>query len=124
MTVIWKTPAQRVSAGPAPGLGGMPQPAAGRYRAVFISPHLDDAIFSCGGTIARLVEDGPVLVVNVFSRCTEGARKYTLVLGEERRGEERAAASFLGYDAICLEEADAFLRQGCSRSSIRKLFSS
>ena len=24
----------------------MPQPTAGRYRAVFISPHLDDAIFS------------------------------------------------------------------------------
>lgn len=36
--------------------------------AVFLSPHFDDAVYSCGGTIARLIEDGQaVRVVTVMA---------------------------------------------------------
>ena len=37
------------------------------YNAVFISPHIDDAIFSCGGTIAQLAHQGNVLILNIFT---------------------------------------------------------
>jgi LmbE family N-acetylglucosaminyl deacetylase len=36
--------------------------------AIFLSPHLDDAVLSCGGTIHRFVQAGkPVLVVSVMA---------------------------------------------------------
>ena len=38
------------------------------YRAVIISPHLDDAVFSCGGLILKLKSEGPILVINIFTK--------------------------------------------------------
>ncbi|MHA1217998.1 MAG: hypothetical protein ACTSO5_04845 [Candidatus Heimdallarchaeaceae archaeon] len=36
---------------------------------IFLSPHLDDAVASCGGTIAKLVyEREDVLVLTVYTR--------------------------------------------------------
>ena len=61
-----------------------------RYRAVIVSPHLDDAVFSCGGAIAQMVTEGPVLVLNIFTRYLSevkirGAGRRTLQ-GRKRRG--------------------------------------
>jgi LmbE family N-acetylglucosaminyl deacetylase len=39
-----------------------------RYRAIFVSPHLDDAILSCGGTIHQLAQAGNrVLIVTAMA---------------------------------------------------------
>ncbi len=39
-----------------------------RYRAIFVSPHLDDAILSCGGTIHQLTQAGyRVLIVTAMA---------------------------------------------------------
>ena len=38
------------------------------YRAVVLSPHLDDAVFSCAAAIRQLRQEGPVLVINIFPR--------------------------------------------------------
>lgn len=92
-------------------------PARPRYRAVFVSPHLDDAVFSCGGTIARLVQEGPVLVLNLFTRYLSEVKVRGVVLGEERYQEEADAARFLGFESRCLGELDVSFR----REAYRKL---
>ncbi|MHA1303522.1 MAG: PIG-L deacetylase family protein [Candidatus Heimdallarchaeaceae archaeon] len=33
---------------------------------IFLSPHLDDAVASCGGLIAKLVEQGNKVIVATF----------------------------------------------------------
>lgn len=92
-------------------------PAKTRYRAVFISPHLDDAVFSCGGLIAHLVEEGPVLVINIFTRYLSEVKLRGVVLSNKRYQEEAAASSFLGFESRNLDELDVSFR----RNAYRKL---
>src|SRR5689334_9720669 len=94
---------------------------ATHYKAVFVSPHLDDAVFSCGGEIARLCEQGPVLVLNLFTKYPEKAKVRGVVIGSERYEEERVAARFLNYASHNLDELDAFFRRPEYRS-IGKIF--
>ena len=86
-----------------------------RYRAIFISPHLDDAVFSCGGTIAKLVEEGPVLVLNLFTRYLSEVKIRGVVLGNERYQEEVDAADFLGFESLNLGELDVSFRREAYR---------
>ncbi|MBB5036570.1 PIG-L deacetylase family protein [Prosthecobacter dejongeii] len=68
--------------------------------ALFISPHLDDAVFSCATLIQRLVAKGTrVVVATVF---TEGSLDYP-----QRRDEDRKALHSLGVEAIHLGHLDA-----------------
>jgi len=92
--------------------GSAPRP---RYRAVFLSPHLDDAVFSCGGLIAKLVGEGPVLVLNVFTCYPRDLKIHGAVLGTERYQEEAAAAGFLGFESRSLGELDAPFRREAYR---------
>lgn len=80
------------------------------YRAVFLSPHLDDAAFSCGGEIARLRREGKVLVLNVFTKYLANARKAQVNLSDDRYQEEQSAAGILGYEYKYLNELDIFFR--------------
>jgi hypothetical protein len=82
-----------------------------KYKAIFISPHLDDAVFSCGAEIARLREIGEVLVINVFTQFLARANKANVSIGPERYEEERAASQALNFDSINLNELDAFFRE-------------
>ena len=82
-----------------------------RYRAVIISPHLDDAVFSCGGVIAQMVKEGPVLVLNLFTRYLSEVKIRGVVLGDERYQEEADAARFLGYESRNLGELDVSFRR-------------
>lgn len=91
------------------------------FRAVFISPHLDDAVFSCAGQIARLVAEGPVLVLNIFTQYLSEVKNRGVVLGEERYAEEAAAASFLGFSSRRLDELDVSFRDDAYRS-LAKIF--
>ncbi len=83
------------------------------YKAIFVSPHLDDAVFSCGGTIARLVEEGegPVLVLNLFTDFAEGVNSGALQSGPARYQEEIDAAKFLGFESLNLGELDVLFRR-------------
>ncbi|MBY0413940.1 MAG: PIG-L family deacetylase [Bdellovibrionales bacterium] len=91
------------------------------YSAVFISPHLDDAVFSCAGKIAELSLSKKVLVINVFTSFEKGVSVGAVVLGDERLIEEACAAKILSYDHINLNEKDAFFR-GFRKGSIGKVF--
>lgn len=80
------------------------------YRAVIVSPHLDDAVFSCGGAIALMIKEGPVLVLNLFTRYLSEVKIRGVVLGDERYQEEADAAGFLGYESRNLGELDVSFR--------------
>jgi len=85
------------------------------YRAVVVSPHLDDAVFSCGGMMAQLADDGPVLVLNVFTQYLSALKIHGAVLGEERHQEEVDAADFLKFESRSLGELDAPFRRDAYR---------
>lgn len=47
--------------------------------AIFISPHLDDAAFSCGGTLARLAADGwQTILCTVFTKSVPHPQGFAL----------------------------------------------
>ncbi len=107
------------------------------YDAVFLSPHLDDAVLSCGGQIHGLAAAGKsVLVVTVaaadepepaerlsplarslhrawkLDRPPRGSRKGGGEAGvvARRRAEDRAACEVLGADALHWDFPEAIYR--------------
>jgi len=82
------------------------------YDAIYVSPHLDDAIYSCGGQIALQRAAGQrVLIVTVFGHGDFPAhgpgvfRDY-----QKRRLEEQAALERLDADGLWLNYADMLVR--------------
>jgi len=93
------------------------------YRHIYLVPHLDDAVLSCGGLIHRQTEAGnPVLVITVFAGSphrTELSVFATYLyhawnLGtdpvEGRRIEDQRALAFLGAEYRHLEHLDCIYR--------------
>lgn len=89
-------------------------------RVLAVSPHLDDAAFSVGGTLAALADAGhEVTVVTCFTRSVPGPTGFALAcqtdkgLGPEvdylavRRAEDVAATAVLGVTAVHLDLAEA-----------------
>ena len=94
-------------------------------RQIFLSPHLDDAVFSCGARIYNLVQAGQqVLVITCFTATPpdEYLTAFTRELKERwggnddinavRRAEDIRAAQLLGYDYLHLPYLDCVYRQG------------
>ncbi len=79
------------------------------YENVIISPHLDDAVYSCGGLISQ--KPGQCLVINVFTSFPKSERKSIVDLNSNRNEEEVAAQHYLDFDSICLGFEDAVFRQ-------------
>jgi LmbE family N-acetylglucosaminyl deacetylase len=83
------------------------------YDAVYISPHMDDAVYSCGGQIAQQREQGRrVLVVTLFGNGQD-SEQGTGVFGDiaQRKLEERAALTRLDVDFIWLNYPDMLMRE-------------
>lgn len=95
------------------------------YAHVYLSPHLDDAVLSCGGAIARFVAAGErVLVVNVCSGSPPPGGPFSgfAALQHERWGlppdeavarrlaEDAEALALLGADSLELGLLDAIYR--------------
>ena len=89
-------------------------------RVTAVSPHLDDAAFSVGGTLAALADTGhQVTVVTCFTRSVPAPTGFALAcqtdkgLGPEvdylalRRAEDRAAMAVLGATPVHLELREA-----------------
>ncbi|MEM7153269.1 MAG: PIG-L family deacetylase [Myxococcota bacterium] len=69
---------------------------------VYVSPHLDDAVFSCAaGIVACRAAGRRVVVITVF-----GADQ------PQRRAEDRAALASVGAECMHLDFADAPVRRG------------
>ena len=95
--------------------------AAVDYAHVYIAPHLDDAVLSCGGQIARHTADGArVLAVTICAASPTAGEPLTPYaehlhrtygLGADpaagRREEDRQALALLGCDGLHLDQLDA-----------------
>lgn len=78
------------------------------YDYIYFSPHLDDAILSCGATIISQVKKGKkCLIITPFSRPSI-----------KRGKEDEAACRLIGVDFIHLPFVDAYFRQ---RKSVGKI---
>jgi len=89
-------------------------------HALALSPHLDDAAFSCGGTLARLVQAGwEVTLCTVFTRSMPAPTGFALACQTDkglppaadymaiRRAEDAEACAALGVRPLWLEWAEA-----------------
>jgi len=95
------------------------------YDCVYLSPHLDDAVLSCGGSIWQQAQAGErVLVVTVFAGApptdallSPFARELHTRWGHlddavaQRREEDRAALTLLGAEAVHWPYTDCIYRQ-------------
>ena len=88
--------------------------------ALAISPHLDDAAFSAGGTLARLAREGwRVIVATVFTASVPEPQGFALACQLDkglaadidymalRRDEDAAACAHLGAEPLWLPFAEA-----------------
>jgi LmbE family N-acetylglucosaminyl deacetylase len=95
------------------------------YSDIYLSPHLDDAVLSCGGAIAgRARSGGRVLVVTACTGApAEGAELGSIArrlhawwglsapdAAQARRREDEAAAAIVGADVLWLDLLDAIYR--------------
>ncbi len=93
--------------------------------AVAMSPHLDDAVLSCGALLAQLAGQHPVTVTTVFTAAAPRpwslpARKQLRALGgvdaedffAQRRAEDTEVLAGLGATAVHLGFRDALFRRG------------
>jgi LmbE family N-acetylglucosaminyl deacetylase len=100
-------------------------------RHIFLSPHLDDVVLSCGGTIAQLAAtEEPAWVVTVFagdpdlSQLSDFARETHAAWGDPpapyaaRRAEDRAAVTRLGATPLYLGFQDAIYRTDAAGTPI------
>lgn len=92
---------------------------------MFVSPHLDDAVLSCGALITHLSPTCPVTVLTVFTSADSSprwglaARKHLRDLGvtdaaplfQERRSEDIAVLKEAGASWIHLGFTDALFRR-------------
>ena len=88
--------------------------------ALALSPHLDDAVFSAGGLIGRLADDGwRVVVATMFTRSVPQPTGFALACQLDkglaagvdymalRREEDRRACTLLGAVPVWLDFAEA-----------------
>jgi len=108
-----------------------------QYPHVYLSPHLDDAPLSCGGTIAAQLAAGePVLVVTICTAVPPAGGPYS-ALAEQlhanwgltadravvaRRREERLAMERLGVDYYWADRLDAIYRYPEAYNTRESLF--
>lgn len=104
------------------------------YDHLYLSPHLDDVVLSCGGLMRKQTLAGErVLVVTLFAgtpsyeRLSPFARFFHLLWGRHsdpvghRRQEDRAALSRLGADPFHLDFLEAIYREPLRQQSSLRL---
>jgi LmbE family N-acetylglucosaminyl deacetylase len=100
------------------------------YTHLYLSPHFDDAILSCGGLIARQTAVGArVVIANICTATPDPStlspfaqfqhdRWFDLHPGADpialRRAEDAAACAELGAEAVALSELDCIYRRNAA----------
>lgn len=83
------------------------------YDAIYVSPHMDDAVYSCGGRMALARAAGErILIVTLFGTGLDDERGRGLFDNiVQRKREERAAADLLDVDHLFLNLPDFLFRK-------------
>jgi LmbE family N-acetylglucosaminyl deacetylase len=88
-----------------------------QYDQLYVSPHMDDAVYSCGGQLALERAAGKrILIVTVFGNGDDSPAALARgrgVFGDytQRKREERAAADCLDVDHLWLNLPDLLVRK-------------
>ena len=91
------------------------------YDAIYVSPHLDDAVYSCAGQMALARARGArILVVTLFGNGSDDESGGG-VFGNyaERKREEQRAAAVPDTDYLFLNAPDALSRKAASADLLR-----
>ena len=76
------------------------------HSALFLSPHLDDVAFSCGGTLTRLIAEGwQVRLCTVFTASVPDPQGFALACQMDK-----GLAADVDYMALRRAEDDEFAR--------------
>jgi LmbE family N-acetylglucosaminyl deacetylase len=92
-----------------------------QYDEIYVSPHMDDAVYSCGGRIVqRRAEGARILVVTVFGNGRDDD-KGEGVWGDmaQRKKEERAAMDLLDCDHLLINLPDLLVRPTSKLNVVR-----
>lgn len=93
-----------------------------KIKYIFISPHPDDAVWSCGGIIAKLADlDDEVIVINVFDnyQTTDEMKTVNSDFVSKRIIEDEMAMNYLRITRKSLSLKEATLR--CDKNK-KKLY--
>lgn len=101
----------------------------------FVSPHLDDAIFSSGGLISYLSKHKQITVINVFTKAggkpdTLSAKRYLQLCGyksgkelySDREQEDNQVLKSIGVKVVNLGFTEALWREKPKKSALSQLF--
>jgi LmbE family N-acetylglucosaminyl deacetylase len=98
---------------------------------VFVSPHLDDAVLSCGALLETVAAACPVVVVTVFTTASEPPHTYAArnflgnsdadTLFEARRREDLDVLAELRVRALHLGFPDALFRRRQVHGALRRV---
>lgn len=93
------------------------------YHAIYLSPHLDDAVLSCGAQIARVCRDGkrvliatvmagdpPLDALSEYAHSLHTRWELAADAAAQRRAEDQAAARILGADTLHWSVPDCIYR--------------
>jgi len=112
-----------------------------KYDALFFSPHIDDAIFSCGGLILKLLKQKRrIAIINIFTKANDHKSKTDSIKQElkknnfksakklysSRKKSEREIARKINVDVFFLDFEDGLFRKnidGFLYPSYKNLFS-
>jgi len=97
---------------------------AGNAPWLFLSPHLDDAVLSCGALLEAQAKEREIIVATLFTEAqpsphTRAARSFMRQctipdageLFEARQSEDRAVLEAMGVHSIHLGQVDALFRR-------------
>ncbi len=76
-----------------------------KITCVFISPHFDDAILSCGGLLSELSGKTDITIINVFTKAHK--KPYTLSARKFLKNSGNQSDAILLYDTRCTEDKNA-----------------
>ena len=85
-----------------------------KYDLLFISPHLDDVVYSCSQMIRKQIKNNKILVVTIFTHYPENNNDNPFLNGDLRIKEDKTALSSLGVDYMHLHYSELMIRNNMS----------
>ena len=88
------------------------------YNIIFISPHLDDAIYSCSQMIREKQKDNKILIITIFTHYPKNNPTNPFLNGQVRIKEDKEICKSLGVDYMHLDYSELMIRNKLSDYSI------